>query len=95
MPGLAARSKLARARSVRHDPAVMSARWIPWFAIAALSVSGAPTPTPPPASDDLYSVGQQLFDQYAPPGIKEQYSFPSKDDWDQFAARLQRALENN
>jgi hypothetical protein len=59
-----------------------------------------PTPTPPPAAaapsaDDLYALGQQLFDQLAPPEIKAQYEFPSKTQWDDFAARLQRALEGD
>jgi membrane-bound lytic murein transglycosylase D len=50
----------------------------------------APAPNP----DDLYQIGQQLFDQLAPPEIKEQYEFPSREQWDQFAARLQHALDN-
>jgi membrane-bound lytic murein transglycosylase D len=55
----------------------------------------APTPTPTMSTDDLYKVGQQLFDQFAPPEVKDQYEFPSKDDWDRFAARLQHALDGN
>jgi membrane-bound lytic murein transglycosylase D len=55
----------------------------------------APTPTPAPNSDDLYKLGQQLFDEYAPPEVKEQYSFPSKGQWDAFAVRLQRALDGD
>jgi membrane-bound lytic murein transglycosylase D len=54
-----------------------------------------PSPTPPPNTDELYNLGQQLFDQYATPEIKEQYAFPSKEQWDAFAARLQHALDNN
>ncbi|HXQ80875.1 MAG TPA: lytic transglycosylase domain-containing protein [Opitutaceae bacterium] len=54
-----------------------------------------PSPTPPADTGDLYKLGQQLFDQYAPPEVKEQYAFPSKGQWDAFAARLQHALENN
>jgi membrane-bound lytic murein transglycosylase D len=71
--------------------------WIPWIAVGAIAAGAeAPTPTPPPESaDDLYKVGQQLFDQYAPPEVKEQYDFPTKDQWDRFAARLQQALDNN
>ena len=55
----------------------------------------AQPPTTPPATDDLYKLGKQLFDDLAPPEIKEQYEFPSKEQWDAFATRLQRALEND
>ncbi len=55
----------------------------------------APAPTPSPAAEDLYQLGKQLFDQLAPPEIKEQYEFPSKEQWDAFAARLERALESD
>ena len=44
-------------------------------------------------SDELFKAGQQLFDQYAPPEVKEQYEFPSKAQWDAFAVKLQRALD--
>lgn len=59
--------------------------------------AGAETPTPTPSGspDDLYRMGQDLFDQFAPPEVKEQYEFPSKEEWDVFAARLQRALDGN
>ena len=57
--------------------------------------AAAQTPATPPAADDLYKLGKQLFDDLAPPEIKEQYEFPSKEQWDAFAARLQRALEND
>jgi membrane-bound lytic murein transglycosylase D len=46
-------------------------------------------------TDDLYNLGQQLFDQYASPEIKAQFTFPTKEQWDQFAARLQHALDDN
>lgn len=48
-----------------------------------------------PSAADLYEQGKALFDQYAPPEIKEQYEFPSKTQWDEFAAKLQRALDSN
>ncbi|HMD61637.1 MAG TPA: lytic transglycosylase domain-containing protein [Opitutaceae bacterium] len=59
--------------------------------------SGAepPTPTPPANADELYSLGKQLFDQYAPAEVKEQFEFPTKAQWDGFAARLQHALDDN
>ena len=48
-----------------------------------------------PSTDDLFQLGQQLFDQFAPAEIKAQYEFPSKAQWDQFATRLQSALEGD
>jgi peptidoglycan lytic transglycosylase D len=70
--------------------------WIPWIAVGVLSAGAQPpTPTPTGNTDDLYSIGKQLFDQYAPPDVKDQYEFPSKDDWDQFAVRLQHALQGD
>ncbi len=72
--------------------------WIPCLAAGILAAGAEPpTPTPPPpqGADDLYQLGQQLFDQYAPADVKAQYAFPTKDQWDQFAARLQHALDNN
>jgi membrane-bound lytic murein transglycosylase D len=72
--------------------------WIPCLVLGALT-AGAEPPTPTPAvpqeADELYQVGQQLFDQFAPADVKAQYDFPTKDQWDQFAVRLQRALDNN
>jgi membrane-bound lytic murein transglycosylase D len=54
----------------------------------------APAATPTPADfDDLYNLGRQLFDDYAPETIKEQYEFVSKDQWDNFTARLQTSLQ--
>ncbi|MDI1320408.1 MAG: hypothetical protein PSW75_09485, partial [bacterium] len=55
-------------------------------------------PPPKPASEpeleiDLHETAKQLFDAYAPAEIKAQYDFPSRQQWDEFAARLQHALE--
>jgi membrane-bound lytic murein transglycosylase D len=58
----------------------------------------AQTPSQPPATqpaDDLYRLGKQLFDDLAPPEIKARFEFPSKQQWDEFAARLQRTLEGD
>ena len=52
-------------------------------------------PPPAPAQDELYDLGKSLFDQYATPEIKAQYEFPSREQWDAFAARLQQALDND
>ncbi|PHX86518.1 MAG: lytic transglycosylase [Opitutia bacterium] len=60
-------------------------------------VAPAPASAQPaaPTTDDLLQLGQQLFDQLAPPEIKAQYEFPSKQQWDEFATRLQKALEGD
>jgi membrane-bound lytic murein transglycosylase D len=74
----------------------MRACRMPLLALVCLAAGAEPAPSPTPAgTDDLYNLGQQLFDQFAPPEVKEQYYFPSKDEWDRFAARLQHALDNN
>jgi membrane-bound lytic murein transglycosylase D len=52
-------------------------------------------PAPPPArpdTDALYEIGRQLFDQLAPPEIKAEYEFPTKESWDAFGSRLETAL---
>lgn len=48
-----------------------------------------------PSVDQLYETGKALFEQFAPEEIKQQYEFPSKEEWDKFAARFQHALESN
>jgi membrane-bound lytic murein transglycosylase D len=53
------------------------------------------TPAEPPSIDQLYEKGKELFDQFAPAEVKEQYEFPSKEQWDAFAKRLQTALDSN
>ncbi len=74
----------------------MHLRWLPLTAFIALAAKAeTSTPAKTEADDDLYKVGSQLFDQYAPSEIREQYSFPSRDDWDRFATRLQRTLEGD
>ena len=67
------------------------------FSIPALLVGVgalAPAAEPPPANDDVYQVGKQLFDQFAPPEVKQQYEFPSKQEFDEFMVRLDRALDS-
>ena len=56
---------------------------------------------PPPAEEEvtvdldaLFAVGQSLFEDYAPEEIKAQFRFPTRAEFDAFAARLQDALQN-
>jgi membrane-bound lytic murein transglycosylase D len=86
---------------------VTSRRSWRWFAACAFAVVATRAPAadsqPAPAAgqgegidtDALYEVGRQLFDQYAPPEVKAEYEFPSKQEWDAFAARLQQALQSD
>jgi membrane-bound lytic murein transglycosylase D len=69
-----------------------------FLAIApGLAAADAPAKKPAPAAptDELYDLGKSLFDQYAPPEVKEQYEFPSRASWDSFAVRLQQALDGD
>ena len=70
-----------------------------FLAVALRLVAAEPPPEkkPPaaPAQDELYDLGKSLFDQYATPEIKAQYEFPSREQWDAFAGRLQQALDND
>jgi membrane-bound lytic murein transglycosylase D len=54
-----------------------------------------PMPTEPAGSADLYELGSELFDQLTSPEIKAQFEMPTKVQWDEFAARLQSALDDN
>lgn len=70
------------------------------FLACATAGSGAAEPPAQPSSaaadsGDLYDIGRQLFNQYAPPAVKEQYEFPSRDQWDAFATKLQSALQGD
>jgi membrane-bound lytic murein transglycosylase D len=71
-----------------------------FFLALATALAAADPPaaknTPPPApADELYDLGKSLFDQYAPPDVKAQYDFPSRESWDTFAGRLQQALDGD
>lgn len=55
----------------------------------------APPPTPNAADDDLYALGEALFDHFASPEVKAEYAFPSREQWDAFVGRLQQALQND
>ncbi len=62
-------------------------------ALAAPEPAPPAKPAAPPEQEiDLHETARQLFEAYAPPEIKAQYEFPSRQQWDDFAARLQQAL---
>jgi membrane-bound lytic murein transglycosylase D len=60
----------------------------------AAALWGAPAPAGAPSDDDLYNTAKELFDQYAPPEVKQQYDFPTKQDFEQFLGRLQHAIDS-
>ena len=47
------------------------------------------------SADDVYAAGKNLFDELAPPEVKEQFEFPDKARWDDVMRRLQAALEGS
>lgn len=55
----------------------------------------APPEPPPEPEADLYDLGQQLFEAFAPEEIKERYRYPTREEWDDFAIRLDRALQSH
>jgi membrane-bound lytic murein transglycosylase D len=63
---------------------------------AATAFAADPSPPKPPAAPapppDLYDVGKALFDTYAPPEVKAQYEFVSREQWDGLLAGLQTAF---
>lgn len=64
---------------------------------AAQNSPSTPAPKAAPTSDtdDLFKLGQQLFNDLAPPEIKAQFEFPTKERWDAFAGRIQQALQGD
>lgn len=45
------------------------------------------------AETQLFSLGQALFDAYAPAEIKAEFAFPTRAQWDEFAARLEKTRQ--
>ncbi|HUR59263.1 MAG TPA: transglycosylase SLT domain-containing protein, partial [Opitutaceae bacterium] len=45
--------------------------------------------------DQLFRLGQVLFEQLAPAEIKAQYDFPTKERWDALVVKFRRALEGD
>lgn len=63
--------------------------------MTGVAIAESAPPSAPANADELFELGKQLFEQLAPPEVKEQYEFPSKERWDEFALRLQRSLESD
>lgn len=70
------------------------------FGLATAAEPPKANPPPPPDAsglsvDEILEAGRDLFDAYAPPEFKAQFEFPTKAQWDEFAVRLQQALDSN
>jgi membrane-bound lytic murein transglycosylase D len=68
-----------------------------WLGALPSSVAAASVPDRAAAAadaDELYTLGQQLFEYFAPEEVREQFDFTSREQWNAFAARLQRAFES-
>ncbi len=67
--------------------------------VCGLALAAPPPPATkevaPSTAEDLLKGAQELFEEYAPDEIKQQIEFPSAREWDEFARRLQQALESN
>lgn len=61
-----------------------------FLAMLLLFTASLPAQTPAPAEDDLFALGQELFENYVPDEIKKDYAFPSRAQWDDFVARLEK-----
>lgn len=83
---------------------IVGCLWLSALTAARAGEPAAKTRTPAPApkaaeatteTDELYRMGQQLFDQLAPPEVKAEYAFPTKEEWDAMAQKLQSALASD
>ena len=59
---------------------------------SADSAQTSPPAVTPGDLDALYDFGKQLFDDYAPAEVKEQYDFVSQEQWTTFTGRLQKSF---
>jgi membrane-bound lytic murein transglycosylase D len=83
---------------VRKNPIAWRRRVIVALLTAALANAQTPPPKaaePKTEADDLYRLGKQLFEDYAPPEVKAEYEWPSKEQWDAFLVRVQAALQGD
>jgi membrane-bound lytic murein transglycosylase D len=62
--------------------------------LAGASVQAGDDAKKKPEKADWYDLGKALFDQYATDEIKAEYTFPTREDWEDFLKRFQDSLEN-
>jgi membrane-bound lytic murein transglycosylase D len=60
--------------------------------LAAVVVAGA-TDRARAQDTDMFEAGQALFEAVAPPEFKAEFAFPTREQWDEFAARLEKTRQ--
>lgn len=63
------------------------------LALSARAQTASPTGAAPAGTEELFELGRQLFEDYAPDEVKAQYEFPSRVDFEQFWTRFDQALQ--
>jgi hypothetical protein len=63
--------------------------------VAAGRLPGAEAPAKPKEPEDLFLLGQRLFEDFAPAEVKAQYEFPSRAQFDAFMQRLPAVLDGD
>ena len=69
--------------------------WAVLMLAAASRLPGADAPAKAKEPEDLFSLGQRLFEDFAPAEVKAQYEFPTRAQFDAFMVRLTVALEGD
>jgi membrane-bound lytic murein transglycosylase D len=62
---------------------------------ATIRLPGADAPAKVKEPEDLFSLGQRLFEDLAPAEVKARYEFPTRAQFDAFMVRLTAALEGD
>ena len=71
------------------------ALWLGLTLPVMAATPNAAIPEKPATTDELYDLGKDLFNEYAPDEVKQNWEFPDRRQWDEFAVRLQHALQDN
>ncbi|HEY3757725.1 MAG TPA: lytic transglycosylase domain-containing protein [Opitutaceae bacterium] len=78
----------------------MPRRWISLLSLAfPLFAHGQSTPAPAPSSiptlpPEAYDAAKELWDNFAPDDVKQNYRFPSREEAQQAIAKIQAALDS-
>ena len=69
--------------------------WLLLVAVPILAPAQSESSDPLTDLDAWYESGRQLFDDIAPPVLKEAVRFPTKEEWDAFFQRLESTLHSD